>query len=270
LINEEPKGKLLGIFLSFFKVIPTLAQYTCMLRETLFYLREYLFPIGCGGCGKALQSPESACSGLCGDCRDLFISALADEKRCCLCGKPLISEMETCLSCREKSVGGAYNDRIVKLRSLFPYMGKFKSILGAYKFGKSLGVGNFLARCLASALEDFVTVPTAALVPVPPRPGKIKAQGWDQVEYLAGRLRKISPLPVCRCLKRLPSRSQKELNREERGTNLKGRILCKRPPPETAILFDDVITTGATLNACAEALLDKGTARVYGICLFYD
>jgi len=75
---------------------------------------------------------------------------------------------------------------------------------------------------------------------------------------------------VNRCLKRLPSRSQKELSKEERKTNLKGRIICSKQPPKTAILFDDVITTGATLEACAAALLQGGTEKVYAVCLFYD
>jgi len=107
-------------------------------------------------------------------------------------------------------------------------------------------------------------------VPVPPRPGKIRKQGWDQIEYLAGLLEKEHGLPVTRCLKRLPSRTQKKLNREERGKNLKGRILCIKTPPRIAILFDDVITTGATLNACAASLIEGGAEKVYAVCLFYD
>jgi ComF family protein len=241
-----------------------------VIRETLFYLREYFFPFGCGGCGKALYNQLDAWYGLCGDCRAIFAEALTAEKRCNICGKPLISEKETCLSCRERESGDDYKERFVKLSALFPYTGKFKAILGAYKFGKSLGVGNFFVQCLLSILEDFVPDAAAALVPVPPRPEKIKTQGWDQVEYLAKQIRKTGLLPVCHCLKRLSSRSQKELNREERGKNLKGRILCTRPPPKTVLLLDDVITTGATLSVCAEALLEKGAARIYGVCLFYD
>ena len=199
---------------------------------------------------------------------------MAEERRCEICGRPLITEKETCLSCRESDISGEKhcNDHIIKMRALFPYTGKFKTALGSYKFGKALGPGYFFAQCLNSALADFdfSLFQVAAWVPVPPRPGKIKAQGWDQIEYLARLLERTRKLPVCRCLKRLPSRSQKELNREDRASNLKGRIFCTKRPPETAVIFDDVVTTGATLNACADALCKKGCAKIYAICLFYD
>jgi predicted amidophosphoribosyltransferase len=113
------------------------------------------------------------------------------------------------------------------------------------------------------------------LVPVPPRPGKIKTRGWDQIAYLGKvleRLRRESPgyPPVYPCLKRLPSASQKKLGRDQRKTNLLGRIRCVKDIPPGAVLFDDVITTGSTLDACASALKNGGAQRVYAVCLFYD
>ncbi|MDR1024441.1 MAG: ComF family protein, partial [Treponema sp.] len=103
----------------------------------------------------------------------------------------------------------------------------------------------------------------------PPRPGKIRRSGWDQVEYLARRLEK-EDLPVRRCLKRLPSKTQKKLGRQDRLQNLEGRFISTAAPPRRALLIDDVMTTGATLEACAAALKKAGSELVYGICLFYD
>ena len=251
-----------------------------MYMSYFSYLKEYLFPSGCGCCGKALFSRADAWFGLCADCRVYLSTAFTGERSCGVCGRPLISERETCIPCR-KSVtaeAGLYNERVVKLKALFPYSGMFRAVLGAYKFGKSLNVGNFLVQNLISAVEGLVVGPEiheAAWVPVPPRPGKIKSQGWDQIAYLAGLLnreykRSGRGIPVYPCLKRLQSRSQKELNREDRSKNLSGRILCSKLPPRTAIIFDDVITTGATLDACAAALLERGAGKVYGVCLFFD
>ena len=257
------------------------------LRRVYYYLREYLFPFGCGGCGEALISDEEAFYGLCADCRNLLADILQNERKCGICGKSLITEKDTCLACRntEGQAKEKYCDYFEKLSIFFPYTGKFKRILGAYKFREFVNLANYFSLCLNSGLKSLkINCDDAAWIPVPPRPGKIKKQGWDQMEFLAGLLEsdyknslnsKYSNkesffLPVKRCLKRLPSRSQKELNREERSKNLKGRIICCKKPPKTAILFDDVITTGATLDVCASALLESGTEKVYGLCLFFD
>ena len=187
---------------------------------------------------------ESAYYGLCSKCRDFFRRSLAEQRRYTKCG----------------------------VYALFPYSGKFKAMLSAYKFGNSLAIGNFFAECLAVAGQELLAhkpITETCWIPVPPRPGKIKRQGWDQIDYLA-RLLKLRHSLVCKCLKRLPSQSQKELNREQRKINLDKRIICTKKPPKAVLLFDDVVTTGSTINACTKALLDGGSQEVYAVCLFYD
>jgi predicted amidophosphoribosyltransferase len=155
-------------------------------------------------------------------------------------------------------------------------MGKYRTLLEAYKFGKSQGLARFLEEKFWEGLSllPLGEMKNPVLVPVPPRPGKIKKTGWDQIEALAriinARRREPGVLPVCPCLKRLPSQSQKTLNREERMINLRGKILCRKTPPPEAILFDDVITTSSTMEACAAALRAGGTQKVFGLGLFYD
>jgi ComF family protein len=228
------------------------------------FLRELLFPRNCAVCGKALFLGREAWYGLCSGCMEVLEPG--DEERCVSCGKPLISEDGRCLPCREGEAGSL--DRAF---SIFPYSGPWRKLLAAYKFEKNRALGNFLVEKLAGAaiLAGFTGTGGGPLwVPVPPRPHKIHRTGWDQVRYISSLLKKRG-LPVCSCLKRLPSQSQKTLDKSGRMTNLKGRIVCAKPPPAELILFDDVITTGATLNACAAALKAEGTRRVLALSLFY-
>jgi ComF family protein len=189
---------------------------------------------------------------------------LSAETRCVSCGKPLISEQGQCLPCREGEEHG-----LNRAFSIYPYSGPWRKLLTSYKFEKNRALGNFLTEKMteAAALAGF-TGENLLWVPVPPRPHKIRRTGWDQVSYIGSLLKKRG-LPVYPCLKRLPSQSQKKLDRNSRMTNLRGRIVCIKPPPAELILFDDVITTGATLDACAAALKAGGTQRILGLTLFY-
>ena len=233
------------------------------------FLRECLFPAGCAVCGAGLTGITEAWYGLCEDCLGWIAGELAEASavdRCDCCGRPLVSEQGRCLPCRngeERSF-----DRIV---AVFPYTGPYRRLLAAYKFDKNLALAKLFAERIEAALAGSLAIPVpqdAVIVPVPPRPGKIRQAGWDQVEYLArllGRGKKVS-----RCLKRLPSQIQKKLGREDRKTNLQGRLRLVKEPPKNAILIDDVMTTGSTLDACAAVLKSGGAETVYGVCLFYD
>jgi ComF family protein len=239
------------------------------LKRVVFFLREFFFQHGCSICGQPCTSPDEAWYGLCNDCRGRLERELAETRAlesCEYCGKPLISEQGRCLCCR-RTESFAFDRAIV----LFPYAGKYLKLLSGYKFDKHISLGNFFAEIITKTLEEEGIPVEAGIVPVPPRPGKIHKTGWDQVEYLARLLEKKGGVfPVIRCLKRLRSKSQKELSRKNRQTNMKGRIITKKHIPKTAVIIDDVITTGSTLDACASALKENGAQTVYALCLFYD
>jgi ComF family protein len=216
-----------------------------------------------------LVTQKESWYGLCEECRESL--AIDDAERCDLCGRPLISEIGRCLPCRASSeTEHLFCDRII---SLYPYSGKYQKILGSFKFGKSLGTGHFLAEKIVEAVKLFPPdeVKDTFLVPIPPRPGKIHKTGWDQIMCLSRLLRQRQDAPkIVRCLKKKKSESQKKLDRKDRKINLKGRIFAQGKVPGNCILFDDVITTGSTIDACAAALKQAGAEKVYGICVFYD
>jgi ComF family protein len=258
--------------------------------NNLQLLREMFFPAHCALCASPLLTAEEAQNGICAACAQKF--AVEDVPRCALCGKPLISEKRLCMSCRKMTaedapdkdtpqgdapqkdaVGFAFDSAFV----IFPYMGKYRELLKAYKFGRRKTLARFFAEKVLNARSMMSVGDDAVWVPVPPRKGKIKESGWEQVEELAKALERLTSggdgakkIIVERCLERLPSRSQKELDKENRRHNLKGKIKCTKPAAKNIVIFDDVFTTGSTLSVCAEELKANGAEQVRGLCLFYD
>jgi ComF family protein len=234
-------------------------------KKIFLQAKNLLFPDACALCESALIGSEEIRVGLCQDCISSFNSIQTDNGKCKVCGKPLISEVETCLSCRNAQ--HSYD----RIWTLFPYTGKYRKLLTAYKFGKKLPLADFFAEKITEIIRNEPLLENAVIIPVPPRPGKIKEAGWDQVDYLVKRLEKYLPeASVNRPLKRGKSKVQKQLNRSQRLENLKGRIQIIGNAPNTALIIDDVITTGSTMEVCSNVLKEGGAQTVYGICLVYD
>jgi len=237
-----------------------------MKKIAHFFLevKNFLFPDSCALCGGGLIGEEIR-SGLCDNCRASLVPIQGDK--CRMCGKPLISEKETCLSCRN----GA-SPSWDRLWVLFPYIGKYRKLLGAYKFEGKKALANFFVEKVLEVINSDPELKEAVFVPVPPRPEKIKMSGWDQVDFLIKKIKKIGrdDVSVSRCLKRSKSKVQKRLNRSQRMENLKGRVFMNETAPKTALVIDDVITTGSTMEICSSVLKKGGAEKIYGLCLFYD
>lgn len=113
------------------------------------------------------------------------------------------------------------------------------------------------------------------VVPVPPRPGKIREKGWDQIEDLCFYLSKGWNVKILRLLKRNSKNQQKKLDRIQRLENIGSSYSLSAKTakrcveiPEKAVLLDDVLTTGSTVENCAALLKSAGVKKVYVITLF--
>lgn len=231
---------------------------------------DALAPRYCVLCGRAVASAGPGSGPLCPAC----VAALDAEAypgqtgasggvRCDRCGKPLLAELRTCLRCRASEPGfdSAY--------PLFPYSGLARRVVLAYKAASRRSLAPFLADRLGEASRE--RYPGLPLVPVPPRPGKLRRKGWDQVELLARELERRH-VRVIRLLSRSGGSEQKALDLEGRRKNLKGKFIprASRSVPAELVLLDDVLTTGATLSECALALKGAGARRVYALVLAAD
>ena len=199
--------------------------------------------------------------------------AYYNTERCRRCGKILISEQEYCTRCRMEYVEGIADassacDRIF---TLFPYIGLGQRLVPAWKNNSIRSFSSVFAPLVFRFLMQNPELLGIPLVPVPPRPQKLREKGWDQIEDLVKALTVFPQITVKRCLQRRDGTAQKKLSRDERAVNLQGKIsVSAKTVPDTLILLDDVMTTGATLEACAAALKQAGCKHVLGLCLFFD
>jgi predicted amidophosphoribosyltransferase len=106
-------------------------------------------------------------------------------------------------------------------------------------------------------------VPSAdlAVVPVPASPLRIRRRGFDPAELIAAALARELGLVLAPCLRRRHGPRQGGRPRAAR-LEAPPRVRAMAPVPRRALIVDDVLTTGATVGACAAALRSAGCAEV--------
>jgi ComF family protein len=110
-------------------------------------------------------------------------------------------------------------------------------------------------------------------VPVPASPDRVRDRGYDQAALLAGEAARRLRLPMLPAVERTrATTAQFDLDRAGRATNLGGafRVRGANVPAVQGrwiVLVDDVVTTGATLAACATVLLEAGAGAVSAIAV---
>jgi ComF family protein len=153
----------------------------------------------------------------------------------------------------------------------FAYEGPLRRALAGLKYGSAAKVAMPLANHAATCLNVLTDLAAdAALVPVPVHPERLRLRGYNQAALLASALGRGRGLPMADLLERRRATTQQHrLDRAARLRNLRGAFAMRvnRRPPPVVILVDDILTTSATLEACASVLRAAGATRVLGFAI---
>lgn len=145
------------------------------------------------------------------------------------------------------------------------YEGGARALVRALKFrGAAAVAATMAAQIVATAPPGWLAA--GALVPVPLHPARMRTRGYNQAERLAAEVGARCGLRVVDCLERTgPRATQVGRGRAQRLGGIAGSVRPCADTPPRAILIDDVLTTGATLGACSDALFSAGAVSVRAI-----
>lgn len=231
-----------------------------LIKDRLSYffisLLDFIYPPLCVVCGEEIEK------GLvCEDCLGKLIRL--NIETCFICGEPVLDTKPH--RCRRERL------ELKRIRTLGTYASPRKELIWELKYHHKPSLAKILGREMGVVLNSDPILKTSHLiVPIPLHPARKRERGYNQAELLAEEVSKFVNIPFIDCLRRVKNtRAQVTLSNEKKKLeNVKGAFALKKGidiSGKKIILIDDVFTSGATLNAAASPLLEKGAEKVYGL-----
>jgi ComF family protein len=215
---------------------------------------DVLFPARCVGCG-------AYGSFLCQSCQGEL--PRARPPRCPICWRPQ-PRAAPCWRCREErpAFQGA--------RSCYLYQGAAREAVHALKYGYVSALAQPMARLMAAYVEEEEVIEADLLAAVPLYVRRQRLRGYNQSLLLARELSRLCGLPLAErglARRRNTPPQAGSADAEARKRNVADAFVADRRWAEgkRVLVIDDVMTTGATLDACARALRQAGAASVWAL-----
>lgn len=216
---------------------------------------------------------------LLGDWLNLF-----STRHCAVCGEPLSpGERSVCGGClvampymhiedfRTNPVCRLFWGKfpIERAHCYLKFHGEVRQMLHQLKYQHRMDVGREMGRIMASVLmpHGFFNG-IDCIVPVPLHWIRHFRRGYNQSLELARGVAEVTGIPVLRCqvVRVRNNSSQTRMSATERIGNTQGLFRCRTVLPNRHVLIiDDVLTTGSTITACAQAILQKNPETKFSI-----
>ena len=222
---------------------------------------DLLYPRNCVHCGAPSPDPMKY---LCWDC--LSDTPKVEPPFCAVCGDPVAGDIQhdyTCFACARETPS------FDQARSAVRYEGAVGDALRALKYGNALWVVQDMAELLFACVQaEYADSPFNLVTAVPLHAARRRERGFNQSALLGGAVARRLGIRFREGLIRRvrPTDTQTGLTASQRTANVCGAFrvgLFARLAGRKILLVDDVMTTGATVNACAKALKKGGAASVH-------
>jgi predicted amidophosphoribosyltransferase len=186
---------------------------------------------------------------------------------CAACRRGCRPQAVLCTRCTRRlaaaePLAGAGAPGLDRAWSSAPHEGVARDLITALKFRRLLPVAGLMADRIHWLAPAGLL--SGTIVPVPTAPLRSFARGFDPAAEIAAALAQRTGLPLRTCLSRRGGGRQVGRRRAQRIGH-PPLIHARGEVPRSVLLIDDVLTTGATLSACARALRSAGAVRVVAI-----
>ena len=195
---------------------------------------------------------------LCPECRK-SLSFFSAKIRCSGCGGENDTFLPLCPQCLDEPPRPWH-----EAYSIFAYRGAGRSLIRQYKFRHCSEIALPLGILGAELLKNY-EIDCDLIVPVPLNFLREMVRGYNQAELFARVISRKSGIPFANLLNsRFSFTNQRNRDRKERHKAIKKQFSLRHRVPSGSriLLVDDIFTTGATLHAAAELLLEAGAGSV--------
>jgi len=223
------------------------------IKDSFLHL---LFPHICDGCGSDILSKEST---LCMRC----IEAMPETNFELHPDNPV-----------EKKFWGRLPLQQATAQFYFTRESLMQHLMHQFKYKRNKDLGNQLGRMMGESIKRSGRFVVDALIPLPLFPAKEKKRGYNQAMVLCEGMAESLQVPVLKdvVIRSQHTDTQTKKGRIERWQNMEGKFVLAKPQAiknSTLLLVDDVVTTGATLEACGSELLKAENVKLSIAALCY-